>query len=48
MKEEITRKIEDYLQIKGKEYLNLIKNTYGSFMSQDQRDFLDKLFHRYV
>lgn len=43
MKQEMINRIEEYLEIKGKEYLNLIKNTYSSFMSQDQIDFLDKL-----
>ena len=45
MDEELRKKIEEYLQIKGREYLILIKNTYSSFMSQEQIEFLDNLLN---
>ena len=45
MYKEITEKLEQYLLLKGKEYLNIIKNDYSSFMNEEQKDLLDSLLN---
>lgn len=45
MYKEISEKLEQYLLLKGKEYLNIIKNDYSSFMNEEQKDLLDSLLN---